>query len=321
MQACARFLKKKSIIVRISCIVQKNIVTLHPKCEKLCLIDYSMKKILFVTALVAAMLFTACGKKSTPEPVQALVAEMQADVDGINTGAVSVQSLEADGKDIVIDMIFDESEFGGMSFKQGFEMSGVDADDLAEYLREIYFNMHVVSKKMYYRITTMREYECDMIFRFEGSISGDVMEAVLSYEDLPEVSWEDVEALYAKYEGVPEEVIEIIGTFESVFSMISVGITHTGTEMEGHDIVFHLAVDEEALGMDNFIKDFAAYGITEKSLHDELTESFLTSSRSAETDRQIEAMKEGQYNLVMRYFGTKSKQTMQVKITSDEFVK
>ena len=109
-----------------------------------------MKKILFVTALVAAMLFTACGKKSTPEPVQALVAEMQADVDGINTGAVSVQSLEADGKDIVIDMIFDESEFGGMSFKQGFEMSGVDADDLAEYLREIYFNMHVVSKKIPY---------------------------------------------------------------------------------------------------------------------------------------------------------------------------
>jgi len=51
MQACARFLKKKSIIVRISCIVQKNIVTLHPKCEKLFLIDYSNEKKSFCNSL------------------------------------------------------------------------------------------------------------------------------------------------------------------------------------------------------------------------------------------------------------------------------
>ena len=277
-----------------------------------------MKKILCMAAIIAALMCTACGKKATPEPVQALVAEMKADAEGMDSGTAHIQSVEADGNDIVINMIFDESEFGGISFKEGFEMAGISADDLAKYMRQLYFNMHVVSKKMYHRISTMREYECNMIFHFEGSISGDVMEAYLPYEDLPEVSWDDVEALYAKYQGVPEDVIEVIGAFESVFSMINVGIKHDGTELEGHDIVFRLMVDEETLEMDDFVSAFASYGITKESLHDELLEAFLMNNRTEETERQIAALQEGQYNLVMRYVGAKSNRSMDVKITADE---
>jgi hypothetical protein len=160
-----------------------------------------------------------------------------------------------------------------------------------------------------------------MIFRFKGSLSADVMEAVLSYKDLPEVKWEDVEALYAKYEGVPKEVVEVIGEFELVLLKEDIGIMHQGTELEGHDIVLNLLVDEEALDMDNFVTFFAEHGVTKQAIHDEVMKAIMTGNRTAEVEQQIAVLQEGQYCLVLRYLGSKSKQTMEVRITSDELGK
>jgi len=280
-----------------------------------------MKGFFYVAAFAAALMFSACGKKATPEPVQALVAQMKANVEGSNIGVASFKSVEADGKDIVIEMIFDESEFGGISFKEGFEMIGINAEEMAKFFRESFINPYVVSEKMYNYLSTMHEYECDMIFRFKGSLSADVMEAVLSYKDLPEVKWEDVEALYAKYEGVPKEVVEVIGEFELVLLKEDIGIMHQGTELEGHDIVLNLLVDEEALDMDNFVTFFAEHGVTKQAIHDEVMKAIMTGNRTAEVEQQIAVLQEGQYCLVLRYLGSKSKQTMEVRITSDELGK
>lgn len=284
-----------------------------------------MKKLFYLVALMAAVSFTACGSKaeksdfdSAPEAVQVVTLEMREEMEGFSMNGLTIDCVDVEGQNIVCEISVDESLFYDMSFKEVMERSGLDADFLAEQLKEKYFNMRVVTEKGVRRIQTMRENKCSIIFRFIGSVSGDEIEVTLSYEDVPEVSMEDVEAVRAKYAGMPDEIIEMIGEFETMFSSINQGgIDFGGTLIEDHDIVFVLIIDEEALGMENFKKTFIENGATEEVLHDQLM-STLNEMRGPQVSKEFAALREYKYNIVMRYVGSKSNSQLQARLLYDE---
>jgi len=285
-----------------------------------------MKKFFYVAAFVAALMFSACGNQpktgfaDAPEELQNICLEIRDEMSVMKT-STGIQVLEVDieNGNIVIEVEVDESLFGGTSFKKGLEESGINAEVLADMLSEKLFGMRVAVEKGVRRFETMRENDCAIVFRFIGSKSNDEMEVVLPPDKLPQVSMEDVQAVRAQYPGVPEEIIEVIGGFETIFSIMSEqGVTYRGIEIEGNDIVCVLELDEEMFGYDNFVTAFRNAGFDEEVLHDRLQEAMNSVSGGQQASKEFDAMRTYKFNLVMRYVGSKSKARLQARLRYDE---
>ena len=288
--------------------------------------SFMIKNNLFYGAiLLAALTFSACGGKNNksgfddaPEAVQVITMEMREEMEGFSSNGMSIDRVDIEGQNIVCEITIDESQFGGMSFKTALDMAGIDAQFLADRMKEKYFNMRVATEKGVRRIQTMREYECSILFRFYGSESDDEIEMMLSYEDVPEVSMEDVEAMRAKYAGLPEEIVEVIGEFETMFSAVNQpGIEFAGVTIEDRDIVCTLLLDEEVLGVKSFKKTFIENGATEAALHERLMTT-LSEMSGPQMETEFAALHTYEYNIVMRYVGSKSNDMMQARLHHDE---
>lgn len=277
-----------------------------------------MRKLFYVAAFAAVVVLSGCNRKpSTPEAVQALADELNAEMVS-RTDGFSYKSVTAEGKDIICDVIVDESMFDGRSLNEALAWYGLTEEVLADQLKDKFFSLRIVTEKAVRRFQTMHENECDFVFRFHGSESGDLFEVVLSHEDLPEANMEEVEAMRAKFAGVPDEVVEFIGAFETRFFMTSeIGISYGGSSMEGNDIVFVIVLDEEALEFDNFKETFEQNGVTQEMMHDELLRSVYEAATQKASD-EFDVLRDNQYNIVVRYVGSKSHAMMQARLSYDE---
>lgn len=287
-----------------------------------------MKKLFYVVALVAAVTLSACGNKNqqdqksgydeAPEALQEIVDNMRLEMEGKSANGITYDRLDIEGTNIVCYAIIDEDMVGCDNFVEAFRRAGITPEMLADQLKERLFNMHVVNEEGVKRFSTMREYESDLIFRFSGSNSGEEVEVVLSHEDLPEVNMDDVDAMRAQYADLPKEIVDVISEFETMFSVVSQrGMTYNGTTVEGNDLVFTLGIDEETFGIDNFREQFIKNGFTEKRLHDQLLEA-VSGISGAQAEKDIIALKEYKYNIVVRYEGSKSKAILQARLRYDE---
>ena len=285
-----------------------------------------MKKLFYVVALVAAVTLSACGNKNqqdqksgydeAPEALQEVVDNMRLEMEGKSANGITYDRLDIEGTNIEIVYTFacndnvDEAIEGVEAYSRA---NGEECD-----AKERLFNMHVVNEEGVKRFSTMREYESDLIFRFSGSNSGEEVEVVLSHEDLPEVNMDDVDAMRAQYADLPKEIVDVISEFETMFSVVSQrGMTYNGTTVEGNDLVFTLGIDEETFGIDNFREQFIKNGFTEKRLHDQLLEA-VSGISGAQAEKDIIALKEYKYNIVVRYEGSKSKAILQARLRYDE---
>ena len=151
-----------------------------------------MKKLFFYVALAAAITFTACGKKSgVPEPIQAIAAEMEQKMAEDGDEGITFESVTIEDHDIVCKAILDESQFGGMSFKDAFSIIGLTEETFSEMMREGMFDIE--DKKDAEDIAALREYEYNIVIRMVGSVSEDEMNFIIKHEDLPEVNPADFE--------------------------------------------------------------------------------------------------------------------------------
>ena len=169
-----------------------------------------MKKFLFCAAMVAAMLFTACGSKSekteeTAEPQANGVTEatsqvsddevteanssLQEMVDLINAKAAEEGNAEftasVRGNDIVLTGEVDESDLpGGMSVKALAAMLNAAGDEMSKmFAAELMSDMDDEDRMM---IEFLREKKANLIFHFIGQTSGEEGEFTLRYDQLPE---------------------------------------------------------------------------------------------------------------------------------------
>ena len=145
-----------------------------------------MKKILFCAAMVAAMLFTACGSKSEKTEDNAKIQEM---VDLINAKAAEEGNAEftasVRGNDIVLTGEVDESDLpGGMSVKALAAMLNAAGDEMSKmFAAELMSDMDDEDRMM---IEFLRENKANLIFHFIGQTSGEEGEFTLRYDQLPE---------------------------------------------------------------------------------------------------------------------------------------
>ena len=169
-----------------------------------------MKKFLFCAAMVAAMLFTACGTKSekteeTAEPQANGVTEatsqvsddevteanssLQAIVDLINAKAAEEDDTEftayVRGNDIVMSGEFDESELPqGMTIKGMMDMLNAAGDEMTNlFVAEM---TKSVDEDGQLFVNLLRANKANLIIHFIGNPSGQEGELVIRYDQLPE---------------------------------------------------------------------------------------------------------------------------------------
>ena len=140
-----------------------------------------MKKLFFLATIVAAFMLVSCSK--TPKPILQIADEFRTEMAEQSEDGLAFQSVELEDHAIVITAELDESSFEGMSFKDAFAIVGVDEEFLSnEMLKSMFEDLDEEDKE---QIEALRKYEYNLVFRFVGSESKEVMEAVVSYEDLP----------------------------------------------------------------------------------------------------------------------------------------
>ena len=140
-----------------------------------------MKKLFLMATLVAAFMLSSCSK--TPKPILQIADEFRTEMAEQSDEGMAFQSVELEDHAIVITAELDESSFEGMSFKDAFAIVGVDEEFLTNEMKKNFFEDLDEQDKE--QIEALRKYQYDIVFRFVGSESKDVMEAKLSYEDLP----------------------------------------------------------------------------------------------------------------------------------------
>ncbi len=145
-----------------------------------------MKKILFCAAMVAAMLFTACGTKSEKTEANQKLQEF---VDQLNAKAAEEgetdYTVSLRGNDIVVSGEVDESDLpGGMSVKNLMDMLNAGGDNMMkQMLDETDMFNDAEGREM---AQALRENKSNIIMQFTGKQSGEVGELVIRYDLLPE---------------------------------------------------------------------------------------------------------------------------------------
>jgi hypothetical protein len=145
-----------------------------------------MKKILFCAAIVAAMLFTACGTKSEKTEANQKLQEF---VDQLNAKAAEEgetdYTVSLRGNDIVVSGEVDESDLpGGMSVKNLMDMLNAGGDNMMkQMLDETDMFNDAEGREM---AQALRENKSNIIMQFTGKQSGEVGELVIRYDLLPE---------------------------------------------------------------------------------------------------------------------------------------
>ena len=144
-----------------------------------------MKKLLFCAAMVAAMLFTACGNKNEKKEAS---AELQNAVEILNAKAAEEGeeiSIALDGNDIVISTVVDESDLpGGMTVKNVIDMYNASGDAMAKMMVAKLFEEMDEEGRMI--VGVLRENKSNMVFHFVGKQSGEAGDFTVSYKLLPE---------------------------------------------------------------------------------------------------------------------------------------
>lgn len=145
----------------------------------------TMKKFFYLFALVTAMTLVACGAKnnaaedngvsSTPEAIQQLIAETEEDFTNHMASGMTWVGTKVEGKEIIFTVEFDESDLKGYSFKDVFEMSGMDEAYLSAEMRKSLLKGG--------ESEVLRENEYDVAFLFVGSISKEEMRCKVAYTD------------------------------------------------------------------------------------------------------------------------------------------
>lgn len=148
-----------------------------------------MKKLFYAVAVVATMLFTACGNKSeqtnndVPEEIAAFIASANEELGGLSEEGMTYQGTKLEGKDIVVLIDVDESIFYGMDLKTAFNMSGMTEEAFAQYMKaEMFRGMDEEDRQ---QAAALREYEYNIVIRLTGSKSKEEMNCRINYNELP----------------------------------------------------------------------------------------------------------------------------------------
>lgn len=140
-----------------------------------------MKKLLFCAAMIAAVMFTACGNKTNPE-VQKVADMLNAKV----AEEGEEISVSANGNDIVFTTTVDESDLpAGMTVKNVIDMYNAGGDAMAKMMVSKMFSsrMDETDREI---ISVLRDNKSNIIIRIVGKQSGQKGDFTISYELLPE---------------------------------------------------------------------------------------------------------------------------------------
>ena len=143
-----------------------------------------MKKVLFCAAMVAAMIFTACGKSEKKE----VSAELQAAIEMLNAKAAEEGqdiSIALKGDDVVLSSTVDESDLpAGMTLENLIAMYNASGDAMAKMMvANIFAEMDEADREI---ISVLRENKCNLVFHFIGAQSGQEGDFTVRYDLLPE---------------------------------------------------------------------------------------------------------------------------------------
>lgn len=114
-------------------------------------------------------------QKNVPPEIQSVVDEMQDEI-GVNDEGITLTSVAIEGKNIVMTMELDESEFVGMSFIEAFEYAGINMDEFSAGLKA-----EILSDNEGHDV--LRKYKYNMVMRMVGSISRETFDVVISYKE------------------------------------------------------------------------------------------------------------------------------------------
>lgn len=140
-----------------------------------------MKKLLFCAAMIAAVMFTACGNKTNPE-VQKVADMLNAKV----AEEGEEISVSANGNDIVFTTTVDESDLpAGMTVKNVIDMYNAGGDAMAKMMVSEMFSsrMDETDREI---ISVLRDNKSNIIIRIVGKQSGEAGDFTVSYKLLPE---------------------------------------------------------------------------------------------------------------------------------------
>lgn len=145
-----------------------------------------MKKFFYFVAVVATVMFSACGGKTSqksvdtlPEDLQDFVFDMRDMImHKLDTRETRFVDIVVEGNNLVCRFTFDEDETG-MSLKKGFNYGyrGLSDEDVRlEFIRR-------VNQKCESTMYALREYRYNVVVRFTGSRSKYVKDINISYKD------------------------------------------------------------------------------------------------------------------------------------------
>lgn len=274
-----------------------------------------MKKLFYFAVLLTAALFTSCGSQNQ---VQVLADDLQAVHKGYHNEFMRIDRISADGDDIVVDVIVYEDKFMGASFKEIFEEVNADPENVARIFMNYAFEFDQTHRDAYEWLKTIHELKCDIVMRLVGDITGEEVVTVVSHEELPEISLEDVEAFYAKYPNVPELITDYIAemTLQASGDLDSEFIFN-GAKVEDHNIILSYMVNERLLGTDDFVALFEENDVSVERWHDEMLKEFQKAG-NPRYQKQLDAIRDNHYNIVLRYWGARSHRAIQLILTYDE---
>ena len=156
-----------------------------------------MKKILFPAVFIAALFFAACAHltgKNDGQQEKPVSEEEQAFVQGVldglneempemNGDGLTFKGASVEGRNFICAFTVDESLLGGKPMKQAFSEAGMNEESFAQTMRELMFEDMTAEDKAIFQ--SLKVYKYNLVYRLIGSSSGDQMDCVIRYQDLP----------------------------------------------------------------------------------------------------------------------------------------
>lgn len=253
-----------------------------------------MRKFTYILTVMTLMILCAGCKhqKSVddlPEALQEFVEETDSQLANTPWGTIKYKSLDVEDQNIICNFDFDESEEGateGRSIKQHFQELNLDEDLLTEEFA--YFFAETCSKE---GLFALREYEYNLIVRFTGTNSLQVVECTIPYttwrtrEEYEELNGNPV----LESDQLPKELQTVIAYFSNGLEEVLEGCNaeYIQAQMADKDIFFRILIKEEEMGelMATIMTDILVY----------------MTDMPEEVQTALEVTREMEYNLVFRY--------------------
>ena len=101
----------------------------------------------------------------------------------MNGDGLTFKGASVEGRNFICAFTVDESLLGGKPMKQAFSEAGMNEESFAQTMRELMFEDMTAEDKAIFQ--SLKVYKYNLVYRLIGSSSGDQMDCVIRYQDLP----------------------------------------------------------------------------------------------------------------------------------------